>query len=83
MVKMRQRVNVSLKPTLVRKFDRARRGVPRSVIIAKLLENFIEAKWPEATGATAETVGPSIPPRASESNDAAATRRNGGLNAYE
>jgi metal-responsive CopG/Arc/MetJ family transcriptional regulator len=58
---MRQRVNLSLKPTLVRKFDRARGGVPRSVIIAKLLENFIEAKWPEATRATAETLGPSNP----------------------
>jgi hypothetical protein len=42
--KMRQRVNLSLSPTLVAKFDRAKGKVPRSLIISKLLEDFIKNK---------------------------------------
>jgi metal-responsive CopG/Arc/MetJ family transcriptional regulator len=40
--KMRRRVNLSLKPALVVKFDRARGDMPRSRVIARLLEEFIK-----------------------------------------
>jgi metal-responsive CopG/Arc/MetJ family transcriptional regulator len=39
---MRRRVNLSLKPALVVKFDRARGDMPRSRVIARLLEEFIK-----------------------------------------
>jgi metal-responsive CopG/Arc/MetJ family transcriptional regulator len=56
---MRRRVNLSLKPTLVRKFDRARGDVPRSVIVAKLVEDFVNEKS-GPRGAARESDAPSV-----------------------